>query len=142
MKSLSVGVAICQLLPLPSIQTLYQNMLARYCQLSLTLGEADEEMEGTLGGAEEEIEAALKACEDSSQLQLSGKAQMELQASFVGCQLSLAQLQLHKGQVWCVCGVCVCVWCVCVCVCVWGGGGGGDGKLILFICLYLFFSSV
>ena len=107
MKSLSVGVAICQLLPLPSMQTLYQNMLARYCQLSLTLGEADEEVEGTLGGAEEEIEAALKACEDSSQLQLSGKAQMELQASFVECQLALAQLQLHKGQ---VCGVCVGGW--------------------------------
>ena len=91
------------------MQTLYQNMLARYCQLSLTLGETAEE--GTLGGAEEEIEAALKVCEDSSQLQLSGKAQMELQASFVECQLSLAQLQLQKGQ---VCVVCVCV----------GGGGG------------------
>ena len=117
MESLSVGVAICQLLPLPSMQTVYQNILARYCELLLTLGGA-EEVEENIGGTEEEVEAALKACEDSSQLQLSGKAQMELQASFVECRLSFAQLQLHKGQV-CV-GVCGGYGCVCV----WKSGVG------------------
>ena len=50
------------------MQTVYQNILARYCELLLTLGGAEEEEEN-IGGTEEEVEAALKACEDSSQLQ-------------------------------------------------------------------------
>ena len=45
------------------------------------------------------MEGSLQMCGDSLQPQLSGKAQTELQASFVECQLALAQVKLQNEQV-------------------------------------------
>ena len=88
LKSLGVTMAIYHCNPLPQLKAFYQSALAQYCELALSFG----------GG--EGMEESLRMCGDSSQSQLSGKSQTELQASFVECQLALARVKLQNEQVW------------------------------------------
>jgi len=87
LKSLGVMMAIYHCNPLPQLKAFYQSALAQYCELALSFG----------GG--EGMEESLRMCGDSSQSQLSGKSQSELQASFVECQLALARVKLQNEQV-------------------------------------------